>query len=174
MQATPAVYFAHGKESGPWGHKISALAAVAQRLGFRVESPDYRFSHDPEARIAHLLSLAPQGDPLVLVGSSMGAYVAAVASRSLNPAGLFLLAPAVYMPGYDADPRPRARLIEVVHGWGDEVIPVANGVRLAQSCAARLHVLASDHGLNDQIPYLALLFERFLAEVAAGAFPEAS
>lgn len=159
------VYFAHGKESGPWGHKIRALAVVAQQAGFAVESPDYTFTHDPDARVRHLLSLQPAADCLVLVGSSMGGYVSAVASRTLAPSGLFLLAPAVYMPGYDADPAPRAELIEVVHGWRDDIIPVANAIRLAERHRARLHLLDSEHTLNDQIPYLEVLFARFLQDV---------
>ena len=163
MTASRTVYFAHGKESGPWGLKITALARVAEAHGFRVESPDYSFTHDPDQRVAHLLSLAPEADTLVLVGSSMGGYVSAVASRTLQPRGLFLLAPAVYMPGYEADPSPVAERIEIVHGWNDEIIPVSHGYRLAERCRARLHVLDSEHTLNDQIPYLEQLFSHFLA-----------
>lgn len=161
------VYFAHGKESGPWGRKIKALAAVAERCGFAVESPDYSFTRDPDARVAHLLDLRPQADCLVLVGSSMGGYVSAIASRELAPTGLFLLAPAVYMPGYDAEPAPRARHLEVAHGWHDEIIPVAHAIRLAQQHHGRLHLLNSEHTLNDQIPYLQVLFRRFLEDVEA-------
>lgn len=161
------IYFAHGKESGPWGHKIQALAAVGRACGFAIESPDYSFTYDPDARVQHLLDLAPQADCLVLVGSSMGGYVSAIASRTLAPAGLFLLAPAVYMPGYDAEPAPAARLLEVVHGWRDTVIPVENAIRLARQHQARLHILDSEHTLNDQIPYLEVLFRRFLEEAEA-------
>jgi alpha/beta superfamily hydrolase len=163
------VYFAHGKESGPWGHKIRALAAVAQAAGFAVESPDYSFTHDPDARVRHLLGLQPTADCLVLAGSSMGGYVSAAASRTLAPKGLFLLAPAVYMPGYDADPAPRADLLEVVHGWRDDIIPVAHAIRLAEHHRARLHLLDSAHTLNDQIPYLEFLFARFLQDVLSAS-----
>lgn len=161
------VYFAHGKESGPWGRKIQALAVVAEACGFQVESPDYQFSFDPDERVRHLLSLEPRADCLVLVGSSMGGYVSTIASQSLAPAGLFLLAPAVYMPGYDADPAPRAGLIEIVHGWSDPIIPVDHAIRLAREQRARLHLLDSAHTLNDQIPYLEILFRHFLNEVSS-------
>ncbi|NLO78799.1 MAG: alpha/beta hydrolase [Xanthomonadaceae bacterium] len=165
------IYFAHGKESGPWGRKIQALAAVGRDCGYAVESPDYSFTHDPDRRVRHLLELAPAADCLVLVGSSMGGYVSAVASRTLRPNGLFLLAPAVYMPGYEAEPDPRADLIEIVHGWHDPVIPVDNAIRLACRHHARLHLLDSQHTLNDQIPYLEFLFRRFLADVEAAMQP---
>lgn len=161
------LYFAHGKESGPWGRKIQALSVVAEDCGFKVESPDYRFSHDPDARVQHLLELAPRADCLVLAGSSMGGYVSTIASQTLMPDGLFLLAPAVYMPGYDADPSPRAGLIEIVHGWDDDVIPVDHAIRLAREQRARLHLLDSAHTLNDRIPVLETLFRHFLDEVVA-------
>jgi hypothetical protein len=32
--------FSHGKESGPWGRKITAMAALARELGLGVESID--------------------------------------------------------------------------------------------------------------------------------------
>jgi pimeloyl-ACP methyl ester carboxylesterase len=161
------VYFAHGKESGPWGRKIQALAAVAARQGFAVTSPDYSFTFEPERRLDYLLSLQPAAQTLVLVGSSMGGYVSARASRWLRPQGLFLIAPAVYMPGYDADPEPTAGRIEIVHGWHDEVVPVGNALRLAERCRATLHLLDSEHTLNDQIPYLEQLFGLFLRTVCA-------
>lgn len=159
------IYFAHGKESGPWGRKIQALAAVGQACGFATESPDYSFTYDPDERIQHLLALAPRADCLVLVGSSMGGYVSALASQTLAPTGLFLLAPAVYMPGYAAEPAPSARLMEIVHGWHDPIIPVDNAIRLARQHSARLHLLDSQHTLNEQIPYLESLFHRFLQDV---------
>mgnify|MGYP000583791061 CR=1 FL=1 len=34
------VFFAHGRESGPWGIKIRAMAKVAETLGCRVVSRD--------------------------------------------------------------------------------------------------------------------------------------
>lgn len=166
MSADDVVYFAHGKESGPWGLKIQALAAVARAQGFAVESPDYSHTYDPDARVRQLLALAPRpAGRLVLVGSSMGGYVSAVASRSLRPAGLFLLAPAVHLPGYEADPTPQAGLIEVVHGWRDDIVPVDNALRFAGRHRARLHVLDAGHTLQESIPYLERLFGLFLEDV---------
>ncbi len=51
------VLFAHGKESGPWGSKIKHLAAIAERLGAQVLSPDYGDLPDPDARVARLLAM---------------------------------------------------------------------------------------------------------------------
>ncbi|MDN5869498.1 MAG: alpha/beta hydrolase [Nitrococcus sp.] len=162
----PTVYFAHGKESGPWGYKITTLAEVARRRGFPVESPDFRFTYDPNERVRHLLSLEPpRGRALVLVGSSMGGYVATAASYTLNPAGLFLIAPALLMPGYQLDTPPRADLVEVIHGWADEIIPVEHSWRYTQMHRCRLHVLDGDHTLNAWLPLIERLFDAFLGEL---------
>src|SRR5690348_225810 len=99
------VVFAHGKESGPWGTKITRLAEVARALKFDVLSPDYSRTHDPKERVAMLLELAPRAGTLVLAGSSMGGYVSAMACAALKPRALFLMAPALYFPGWDEEPR---------------------------------------------------------------------
>ena len=168
---TDTVYFAHGKESGPWGTKISAMAELARTKGWATESPDYRFSHDPKTRAAYLLELAPDSEHgnLVLVGSSMGGYVSAAASHRLRPRGLFLLAPALDIPGYELTTPICADLIEVVHGWRDEVIPYAYSVRFAHRCRAALHLLDADHGLTEQLAEICALFEHFLDKVRVPA-----
>lgn len=188
------VVFSHGKESGPWGSKIWALADVAQAHGAQVESVDYQRARqggearsaqcntdapgEAERRVAQLLAMPlPPHDRLILVGSSMGGYVATVASSALNPAGLFLLAPAFYMEGYtNQDPVPVARRTMVVHGWSDDVVPPQNSIRFAQRHRCTLHVLDGDHRLNDAIEEIRQLFADFLVitlgDVAqAGAKP---
>lgn len=164
------VCFAHGMESGPWGRKITALAAIARARGWAAESPDYRFTRDPQARIAHLLQLGlPAGRELVLVGSSMGGYVCAMACERLAPAGLLLMAPAVYLPGYPGEPRLTARHCAVIHGWRDELIPPAHAWRLAEAQRAELHLLDDDHGLAASLPLIEQVFDRLLAACEADA-----
>lgn len=161
------VYFAHGKESGPWGTKIMAMAEVAKAKGFHVESPDYSAMQNAEDRVARLLSLKPSAqEHLVLVGSSMGGYVSAVASGILKPDGLFLLAPAFFRDGYKfQDPRPRADIVTIVHGWDDRVIPVDDVVRYAKKYKTRLYLVDSDHRLMNALPLIEQLFADFLEEV---------
>lgn len=164
---TGAVYFNHGQESGPWGDKITRLADVARGRGFEALSLDYRGMADAEARVAKLLdSDARAARPLVLVGSSMGSYVAAVASASLRPRGLFLLAPAFYVPEFASqEPVPHADFVALVHGWSDDVIPFENSVRYAGKFKAALHLVESDHRLSSQLPLIASLFDMFLAQI---------
>jgi len=167
MKFSNVVYFAHGKESGPWGTKIVRLSEVAKRCGCQVESPDYSSTMDPDERVRQLLDLKPEAQKnLILVGSSMGGYVSTVASGVLRPSGLFLLAPAFYRNGYaQANPRPHAPVTWIIHGWNDEVIPVENSVRFAKEYQVNLHIVDSDHRLMSALPDIEKLFEVFLGKV---------
>jgi len=158
------VVFSHGKESGPWGGKISALAEVARHAGCQVASPDYRGMDDPSARVDKLLSqLSGLREPPVLAGSSMGGHVAAAAAARVPVRGLFLMAPAFYMPGYESlTPPPPSCPVTIVHGWRDEIVPVDNALRFARACTATVHLLPGDHRLLDQLDTLRALFGLFL------------
>lgn len=162
MTSENLVCFAHGKESGPWGTKITHLAKVAQAAGYDVISPDYSHSHDPKVRVRQLLALAPKAQRLVLAGSSMGGYVSAMACAGLKPQALFLMAPALYFPGWDEEPEGIPALCTVVHGWHDDIVPAERGLRFAKKNNASLHLLASGHTLNDQLPMLSLLLSDLL------------
>jgi pimeloyl-ACP methyl ester carboxylesterase len=158
------VVFSHGKESGPWGAKITAMAAVVRDLGVKAESVDYRGLDDPADRVRKLVGLVKEfKEPVVLVGSSMGAHVSAAAASVLGPRGLFLLAPAFYMAGYEEyTPQDVACPTTIVHGWHDAIVPVENGIRWAREHDAALHVLNSDHRLEDQIETICELLRAFL------------
>ncbi len=60
--------FSHGKDAGPWGVKITALAGNARSEGYEVESVDYRGIDDPRERVNKLVEFCKElkGD-LVLV-----------------------------------------------------------------------------------------------------------
>jgi pimeloyl-ACP methyl ester carboxylesterase len=158
------VLFAHGKESGPWGAKITGLAAIAAQFDADVISTDYSDLASPDARVARLLALAlPAHEQLVLVGSSMGGYVMTVASATLKPAGLFVLAPAFGLPGYaQQQPQARAGQVCLVHGWDDAIVPVANSIAFAGGHRCALHLLASDHRLTNAQAAIEALFDDFL------------
>lgn len=157
------VCFAHGKESGPWGTKITHLAEVARARGYEVLSPDYSHTQDPRERVRHLLDdVRPRAQNLVLAGSSMGGYVSAMACAALKPQALFLMAPALYFPGWAEEPAGIPALCCVVHGWKDEIVDHRRGLDFAQRHSAALHLLDSGHTLNDQLPALSLLFDDLL------------
>lgn len=158
------VIFSHGKESGPWGSKIKRLADVAKAHGLGVESIDYSDTFDPDLRVERLLKvLAGEKDQCLLVGSSMGGYVSLVASESVDVEGVFLLAPALFIPGYQQQDYSNGSNVEIVHGWSDEVIPPENSIRFAKSVGCALHLIAGDHRLNSSLAVVEALFSQFLA-----------
>jgi len=157
--------FSHGKESGPWGLKITAMAAVVRDLGLNAESVDYRGMDDPGERVQKLLKVgAAHEGSLVLVGSSMGGHVSAAAAAQLRARALFLLAPAFYMPGFERfTPQDVTAPTAIVHGWHDTIVPVENSIRWAREHRATLHILDSEHRLEDQIAAICELLRAFLS-----------
>lgn len=167
------IYFSHGKESGPWGSKINHLADLAKDRGFAVNSIDYRDLDDPDLRAERLiyaLRSEPDLAKVLLVGSSMGGYVSTVASLSVPVRGLFLLAPALYMPGYQYQYYPTpCRPINVIHGWRDDVIPFEHSVRFCAEHRADLQLIDGDHRLNDNLTVVGAHFQGFLEKTLATA-----
>ncbi len=161
------VIFSHGQESGPWGTKIRAMAELARELGCAADSIDYQGIADPTERVQKLLQeCASIDDTLILVGSSMGGHVATAAAGQLRAAGLFVLAPAYYMPGYEElTPVPPDMPICIVHGWHDDIVPVQNSIRFAGSCGATLHLVDGDHRLTSNIDEINYYLKRFIEQI---------
>ncbi len=157
------VIFSHGKDSEPWGSKITAMDEVARSMGYQAESVDYRGMDDPLARVRRLLEFAHTTPVPILVGSSLGGHVATAASIKLQARGLFLLAPAFYMPGYEQyTPPPAECPLSIVHGWRDEIVPVENSIRYAGEYHGTLQVIDSDHRMLQNLPQILGYFELFL------------
>lgn len=164
----PAVIFSHGQESGPWGTKIQAMAAAVRALGCRAESVDYQGIADPSARVRKLVrECRGITEPLLLVGSSMGGHVATAAAAEVGAVGLFVLAPAYYVPEWeDLTPAAPKIPIVIVHGWRDDVVPCDNSIRFARACRATLHLLDGDHRLTDNIDEIAGYLIRFIEQLS--------
>ena len=172
----PAIYFSHGQESGPCGAKIKAMAETVRALGCRAESVDYQGIADPTERVAKLVETCRGvGEPLILVGSSMGGHVATAAAAVVGAVGLFVLAPAYYIGGCEQlTPSAPDIPIVIVHGWRDDVVPVENSIRYARDCLATLHVVNGDHRLTANIDEINHYLRRFVAERAGAAFAAGS
>ena len=164
----PLVIFSHGQESGPWGTKIKVMANTVRQLGCEAESVDYQGIADPSERVDRLISFcASIQDPVLLVGSSMGGHVATAAADTVNAVGLFVLAPAYYMPGYeDLTPKAPRIPISIVHGWHDDIVPVDNSIRYARECSATLHIVDGDHRLTANIDEICHYLTRFVDELS--------
>lgn len=169
------VYFLHGMESGPDGLKIQAMRRAVGALGLATEAPDFRFSRDPEARAAHLLALLPGGEPVILVGSSLGGYVAARVAGLAKDAGkdvrgIFLLCPAFDLPGYPLD-RPeqplRGAAVELVHGRHDDVVPLAHSLRAGAAWQAVVTVVDDDHPLHASVELICRRLAEFAGRLAS-------
>lgn len=164
----------HGFESGPDATKVTALAEAAEALGWSHERPDYTDLDgrrevselgDVPARLERLLALAQDAarrGPLVLAGSSLGAYVSALVSLQLPVAGLFLVAPPIRMGR--AHPLEAATVpTSIIHGWRDELIPADEVVMWAQARRDRLLLVDDSHRLSDHVESSKLAFAELLA-----------
>lgn len=162
------VIFSHGQESGPWGTKIRAMAELVRGMGCQADSIDYQGIADPIERVEKLMrECAEIEDRIILVGSSMGGHVATAAAEKLGAAGLFVLAPAYYMAGYEAlTPSPPKVPICIVHGWHDEIVPVENSIRFARNCSATLHLVNGDHRLTANIDEISEYLRFFIIETS--------
>ena len=157
------VILSHGQESGPDATKVTTLALIAERLGWASQRPDYRGIASPIARRDHLLArMRVAGGRIVLVGSSMGAFVSGLASLEAPVAGLFLLAPPISLgaewPTFEIAKVPCA----IVHGWRDELIPASDVVAFAQARGATLHLVDDEHRLATHVDACAAWFRQFL------------
>jgi surfactin synthase thioesterase subunit len=157
------VYFSHGKESGPWGSKIKRLANIAKDQGYSIDSIDYSDIHDPDLRVDRLINvLKDEKSDFLLVGSSMGGYVSLVASEQVNALGVFLLAPALFMEGYEHQTYASNNNVEIVHGWSDDIIPPENSIKFSKESDCSLHLISGDHRLNSSIEVVEKIFLNFL------------
>jgi pimeloyl-ACP methyl ester carboxylesterase len=143
------------------------MAESVRSLGCTADSVDYRGIADPGERVDKLVDECRGiDDALVLVGSSMGGHVATAAAEPLGAAGLFVLAPAYFMPGYEAlTPSPPDIPIAIVHGWRDDVVPVENSIRYAQACRAELHLVDGSHRLTENIDDIDYYLRRFIEKI---------
>lgn len=159
----------HGFESSPDATKVTAMAHVAEAMGWTTERPDYR---DIDAtrdvreiptrlkRLVDAARAAPQ--PLVLAGSSMGAYISALATLEIDCIGLFLMAPPIALPGYPTTLAARNLPTTVIHGWHDELIPAADVVLWSKMRSDHLILVDDEHRLTAHVDFVAQEFGRFL------------
>lgn len=163
---------------------MAALAVVAEAMGWTHERPDYRDldagrrPQDLAERVARLQARAQaHTGPLLLAGSSMGAFISAEvamrlqqgAARASALLGLFLMAPPVTLPGYWPTPlqAPEGLPLMVVHGWDDELIPAQAVTDWCAPRRAELRLVNDSHRLAAHVDYCARSFETLLLRVSA-------
>ena len=160
------VILSHGLESGPHATKVSALADVAERLGWNSVRPDYRdldATRDLrmiEVRTARAIAEAPATGRVVFAGSSMGALVSGFASLQRRCEALFLMALPVGIPDYPVVFEAARVPTTLVHGWRDELCPVDAAIAFARGRGDTLHLVDDDHRLGAHVGYCAEAFHR--------------
>ncbi len=164
MSKQRIVLFSHGQESGPWGTKITVLAEDARNAGLKADSIDYRGMSEPAERASKLVARMRECDEeILLVGSSMGGYVAVAAAQQCPAAGLFLMAPALAVPGWPRLGEKVSPPVLVVHGWQDDIVPIEWSIDFARANHARLHLLDAGHSLTEALDEIRALFRLFLS-----------
>lgn len=173
---TGHVIVSHGLNSSPEATKAIACVDQARALGWTGECPDYRpFDADQrrsrlgdvEARIAHLRSIAAKAKgPLVLAGSSMGAFVSARVSLDVPVAGLFLMAPPVWLDDYEIALHTARVPTWIVHGWHDEIITAMSVAAWAQVRDVKTTFVNDTHRLEGHVDFCGQEFARFLQALA--------
>ena len=91
-------------------------------------------------------------------------------ANSLPVAGLFLMAPALWMLSEEYTVQsyhPQTSKVEIVHGINDDTVPYENSVRFAaEHKEAILHIVPDDHRLKASLDFLACQFRRFIEELS--------
>ncbi|WP_266159364.1 alpha/beta hydrolase [Dyella silvatica] len=164
------VILSHGSDSGPGATKVSALAELAEAMGWVTTRPDYReddkrgYAGSVAPRIARLHAhIQALKAPPVLVGSSMGAFVSGLVSLDVPVAGLFLLATPALIPGYEKafDLRKQVPTL-LMHGQQDEICPIEQIEAFAGKRSLPLLVLHDDHRLTASMESIGQQFRLFL------------
>ena len=98
LSPNPRVIYLHGFASGPASRKAVFFTGRCRTLGIEVETPDLAegdFPHLTLSKQLKLLENITRNEPTVLIGSSLGGYLAALhAAHHPNVLRLILLAPA--------------------------------------------------------------------------------
>lgn len=159
--------FLHGKESGPRGTKLGLMGDIATSLGWKEWHPDFSGLHTLQERAEVLRRLQLESHEVVLVGSSMGGLLAATeAPRYPHLRGIFLLAPAFFIPELHAEVLSMHETervpVEVVMGWEDDIVNPQLIVGWGLHARANLHLVHDNHRLSGSHALIAAVFQSFL------------
>lgn len=163
------VILSHGSDSAPDATKVSVLATVAEQLGWRALRPDYRDEDklgqagSVQPRVEKLIATAnATQSPLVLAGSSMGAFVSGLASLQVPCAGVFLIALPTMIPRWSERFDMANVPAMLVHGFDDELCPASAAAAFANARRIPTLLLPDNHRLSGHVEQIAQQFRLFL------------
>src|SRR5262249_13323057 len=119
-----------------------------------------------DQRIARIRQHAAGRGPVILAGSSMGAFTSALASLEIACVGLFLIALPVAIPGYGRTFDAAAVPTALVHGWDDDLCPVDDAIAFARRRGDAIALVRDDHRLGAHVDFVAAQFREFLGNFA--------
>lgn len=91
-----SVVYLHGFASSPESSKALRIADALRPLSIETHIPDLNQPTFRDLTVTRMIAVANEDGPTVLIGSSLGAFVAVnAAARNPNVKGLVLLAPAL-------------------------------------------------------------------------------
>ena len=165
------VYLSHDIQSSPHHPLMSRLSDIVSEIGHRPLAINYADLGDPTERARRLgFHLAKEKGEFLLSGIGMGAYVSLVAAEKWPPCGIFLIMPAIYMPGYPKHGFDIGRThLEVVHGWQDDAVPTRNSFKFSHEWSCPLHLIPGCRDDEDFIDRSGRFFQDFLLRVTFGA-----
>lgn len=144
---------------------LGQLAERAEAQGLTVvRQAETLDDDDVAARVRSLLESASHCQwPLVVIGAELGAYVALLASSTLEPDGLFLLSPVIGRSDLpNPYPAPTSKQLSIVHDRRSESVSEDDLYSYAHTHGAELHLLAGRLGDAPVREQVLDLFGRFL------------
>ncbi|HEX7338344.1 MAG TPA: YqiA/YcfP family alpha/beta fold hydrolase [Rhodanobacteraceae bacterium] len=169
------IILSHGANSSPQATKVSALAQVAEEAGWTTERPDFAacdargLAQSVAPRVKQVVDrMHAARTPVVLVGSSMGAFASGLASLRASCAGLFLMALPTAIPGFDeAFDMARDVPTLLIHGYADEICDPSATLALARTRGVPCLMVDDGHRLAGHLDAVIGQFRLFLQQVAA-------
>ena len=170
----PIIYL-HGYGSGPQSIKGQFFRRKFEQQGVEVRLPDLVEGDFEGLTIGRQMAVAERvanhGEPCIVMGSSLGGYLAALyAKRHPEVERVILLAPALHFPSrvqnlqhpslladapnWEAEPDFQQPGL-ILHGRRDDVVPAELSIEFAASHPnVKLVLLESDHALTDVLERL--------------------
>lgn len=170
MKSKGGIIMFHGKFGRPNSTKMKYLRRIACYNNYNVVCGHW-LNNNPDERVNEFIrqyekmSYFMYDDNPILVGSSMGGYVATCISNIVKPKKMFLIAPALYLPQYkNQNPIPCCDDITIIHGKHDKIVPVENVIKFAEQYNAKLHIIDSGHNMHKNLEDIGKLYQKVLNE----------
>lgn len=148
--------------------KMRCLAGVVEKKGIKYTLPDWSdVVSEPNSRVKLLMeSRVWDFEYVVLVGSSLGGYVSAIAAERREVEGLFLLVPILSEKKGEINfPQPKSKESVIVHALDDEYTDSKMMIDFGRASEANLHFVPGGHSLEMHLDFVAREFESFLERI---------